>query len=214
MEKMKTANGLPNRPGGFVITDKAISVCSFPAKAKILDLGCGSGATLHHLKRNYDFDVCGIDKHPDIFNNQNSIVNAVAEDIPLSSSTQDGIIMECSFSVMSDPEKVLNECHRVLKSDGRLIISDMYARGDPATLKGILGCIRTKEYLFSQIERNGFSIDFFEDFSYYLQAMWGQMIFEQGATKFYCSLGVTPETIKRIKCGYFLLLATKKRELQ
>jgi hypothetical protein len=43
---MTKAFGATNRPGGFIITDQAISFCSFQPGTKSLDLGCGSGATV------------------------------------------------------------------------------------------------------------------------------------------------------------------------
>jgi len=206
---MKKTVSLQNRPGGFIITDKANSLCSFPAKAKILDLGCGNGATVEHLKNNYGFDVFGIDKNPEFVNSQTPIVKASAEELPISSSTFDGVIMECSLSVMDNSEKVLKECHRVLNTKGRLIVSDMYARGEAVQLKGCLGNIATKEELISLIEKNNFTLEYFEDFSHHLQTMWGQMIFEKGAESFYSEMGICAETFKRIKCGYCLIVAAK-----
>lgn len=81
--------------------------------------------------------------------------------------------MECSLSVMDDQSVVLKECNRVLK-DGRLIVSDMYARGEPARLKGCLGRVDTKEDIISTIESNGFAVEYFEDFTHHLQTMWGK----------------------------------------
>ena len=117
--------------------------------------------------------------------------------------------MECSFSLMEDQEVVLTECHRVLKPDGRLIVSDMYAHGQPEKLSGCLGRMERKENIISILKSNGFSVELFEDYTHELQTMWGQMIFEQGAKSFYCSMGVDPATLKRIKCGYYLIIATK-----
>ena len=128
MEAVKCITGGLIRPGGFAITDRAISFCSFQRGAKILDIGCGSGATVNHLIQNQDFDAFGVDK---------DLSQAIEQDT------------------------------------------------------------------------NGFSVELFEDYTHELQTMWGQMIFEQGAKSFYCSMGVDPETLKRIKCGYFLIIAKK-----
>ncbi|MCL5290189.1 MAG: SAM-dependent methyltransferase, partial [Firmicutes bacterium] len=36
------------RPGGFTLTDKAVQYCGFKPGTTVLDLGCGTGATVEH----------------------------------------------------------------------------------------------------------------------------------------------------------------------
>jgi arsenite methyltransferase len=213
METVKKISGIVNHPGSFEITDKAIRFCSFKKGAEILDLGCGSGATVDYLTQKYGFKTSGLDIEPETVYIQTDLIKASAEKIPFPENTFDGIIMECSFSMMDDQVKVLSECRRVLRKDGRLIISDMYARGEPARLKGCLGRIDSKDDIMKIIGRNGFTINFFEDFSHHLQTMWGQMIFENGTKSFYCNLGVSPEIMKRVNCGYYLIVAEKNNDL-
>ena len=209
MEPIDNSTRSIYRPGSFVITDKALSYCSFPSKAKLLDIGCGTGATVLHMINNYNFDAFGIDKN--LKNNSAKyLIKALAEDIPFLAASKDGVIMECSFSLMDDQEKVLKECYRVLKNDGRLIISEIYARGEAAQLNGCLGFVDTKENLIYKLECNNFKIELFEDFSHHLQSMWGQMIFEKGAKSFYKELGVCYEKLKQVKCGYCLIIARKE----
>ena len=209
MEAVKCITGGLIRPGGFAITDRAISFCSFQRGAKILDIGCGSGATVNHLIQNHSFDAIGLDKDLSSTIEQSNLIRSSAENLPFPLSSMDGVIMECSFSLMEDQEVVLKECYRVLKTGGRLIVSDMYAHDGLAKLNGCLGRMDSKENIISILETNGFSVELFEDYTHELQTMWGQMIFEQGAKSFYCSMGVDPETLKRIKCGYFLIIAKK-----
>ncbi|NJO87604.1 MAG: hypothetical protein HC831_00575 [Chloroflexia bacterium] len=61
------------------------------------------------------------------------------------------------------------------------------------------------------LETNGFDLEVFEDHSQHLKTLWGQTIFEKGAKAFYCDLGVSPEQMKRIRCGYYLIVAKKKK---
>ena len=199
-----------NRPGGFLITDRALNFCNFPAKAKILDLGCGTGATVEHVINNYGFNISGLDKNLAKVGNQKKLIVASANNIPYADAKLDGVLMECSLSMMENPVAVLKECHRILKMDGRLIISDVYAQGEPARLKGCLNRVDTKNDILEMLFQNGFKQELFEDYSPYLKATWGQMIFEKGACEFYCSLGVDIDTMKRIKCGYYLIIARKK----
>ncbi len=205
---MNSPNCNINRPGGFLITDKAIEFCSLNKDSKIIDIGCGHGATVDHLISNYGFSAVGIDIS-EKRSGSSFFVNS-AENIPFAESCFDAVIMECSFSLTENQDKVLAECLRVLKPKGYLIISDMYALGTPARLQSSLGLIDSKENIFSILFKNGFTINLFEDFSDQLRAMWGQMIFDKGATAFYCEIGASPEKMKLIKCGYFLLIATKK----
>ncbi len=207
---MKKTPGLTNRPGGFLITERAFNFCSFKARARILDLGCGNGDTVKYLIQNYGFEAYGLDNNPELVETSYNLIKSSAEEIPFPSASLDGVLMECSFSVMGNQTEVLKEARRVLKTDGRLIISDMYARGVPAKLKGCLGYIDTKENLITRIEDNCFKQELFEDFSHHLQTMWGQMIFEEGEKSFYCNLGADTETLKRIRCGYCLIVAGKK----
>lgn len=198
------------RPGGFIITERAISLCSFPAGAKILDLGCGSGATAGYLTKNYRFDTYGIDKCLEQELSSEKLLKTSANDLPFNDGFADGIIMECSFSLMENPAEVLKECFRTLNEKGILIITDMYALGESAKLTGCLGRVEIKEDIISLLEENLFNIEHFEDYTHLLQTMWGQMILDKGAESFYCGLGVSPDVLKKVKCGYFLLTATKQ----
>ena len=196
------------RPGGFEITNRAISFCSFSKGAKILDLGCGQGATVDHLT-NQGYEAFGIDSNPANISPQSNLITASAETIPFPDSSMDGIMMECSFNLMDDQQSVLKRCFEVLKPEGRLIISVMYARGKTELINGSIGRIETKEDLLHKLEANNFCPELFEDYSKELRTMWGQMIFDKGAKAFYCELGASPEKLKTAKCGYCLIVAKK-----
>jgi arsenite methyltransferase len=208
---MKKTQVIINRPGGFEITDKALTLCSFIPGAKVIDLGCGSGATVNYLTHHYGLDASGIDINPGTADNQKNILAGSAESIPFPSESMEGIFMECSFSVMKNQNKVLLECFRVLQDHGHLIISDMYAKGEPADLSGCAGKLERKETLIGMLEGHGFKVIHFEDYSHTLQSMWGQIIFDKGAEAFYQYLGTDQETMKKIKCGYYLMTAVKKQ---
>ncbi len=210
MGSVNNVSCIVNRPGGFIITDRALRFCSFPTHAKILDLGCGFGSTIDHIVKNYGLEALGLDPNEESSNP--NILKASAEKIPFPNVSFNGILMECSFSVVNNQETVLKECHRVLKTDGHLMISDIYARGEATHLTGCLGRVDTKENIILLLENKGFTIELFEDFSTHLKAMWGQMIFDKGAKSFYCELGINPDAMKRIKCGYYLIVAKKNTQ--
>jgi arsenite methyltransferase len=54
------------RPGGFIITDRALSFCNFDMKSKLVDVGCGLGATVQHAWKHYGLHICGIDKSREV----------------------------------------------------------------------------------------------------------------------------------------------------
>jgi len=199
------------RPGGYKITERALEFCDFSQDAKLADIGCGLGATVRHIRRNYGYDICGIEKDKD------AVKLAVTQfvyagdstELPFVSEELDGLLFECSLSKMDNPELVFTQCQRVLKPGGYLIISDMYARGSGATLSGLLGRIEAKEVLMDKFKSNGFNIKLFEDYSDDLQTMWGQLIFEHGAKALCENLGTDSGKLKKIKCGYCLIIAQK-----
>ena len=197
------------RPGGFEITSRAISFCAFRKGATILDLGCGQGATVDYLT-GHGFEAFGIDSNPVNICLQNNLIIASAETIPFPDSSIDGVIMECSFNLVNDQMAALKECLRVLKPEGRLIISILYARGDEEVhVQSSLGQIESKDTIINKLIDSHFFPELFEDYSDHLRTMWGQMIFDKGAKAFYCELGISPEKLKGVKCGYCLIIAKK-----
>lgn len=201
------------RPGGFVITDRAIRFCNFKKNSKLADIGCGLGATVRYVKENYKLDICGVDK------DENSLCQAInygkddvflltdGSHLPFDDGIIDGLLFECSLSKMDNYDLILNECSRVLEADGYLVISDLYARGKPAQLSGLLGRVDTKETFLKILAQYNFKVKLFEDYSSSLLELWGQMIFEHGANELYDNIGTDIKSLKEIKCGYFLIVA-------
>ena len=133
------------RPGEFDITDRGIELAKLKKGSKILDIGCGEGESLNHLKTKYGIEGEGIDmslpmiskakeKYPDIkvsFGDGEFLDN-------YSSYTFDGVMMECVLSLINIPDEALHEAYCVLKKGGMLIISDLYEKDpDPMQLKAV-----------------------------------------------------------------------------
>jgi hypothetical protein len=102
--------------------------------------------------------------------------------------------------MLNNPQSIERRKKKILE----LILCDVTAE-----FSGCLGRIENRENIISLLKENLFDIEYFEDFTHALQAYWGQLIFDLGAEAFYCSLGVDPGVLKRVKCGYFLIIAQR-----
>ena len=199
-----------NRPGGFLITERGLELCALSPGARLLDVGCGKGETVDHLRREHGFESYGVDQDPESVRGRRDLACARGEHLPWADGTMDGVLMECSLSVMEEPDRVLAECHRVLAPVGRLLLSDVYARGQGARLQGCLGRVETRAALVARMEARGFVVAHFEDVSRHLKALWGQWILEHGSAALCAELGADHQRLKAIDCGYALLVARKE----
>lgn len=219
------------RPGGFRITQRALEFCDFPKEAKLLDLGCGNGATVEYIEKNFPYTCSGIDLSPFLIEEGlkkspglHLFVGDV-ENIPFEDSTMDGILAECSFCLMKNKPLALKEIKRVLKPHGKLIISDMYIRDKRGydVVKNSSGknCFVNAliiEELEIMLENMGFEIDLFENHTNELKSMIGKMIMEYGSTKAFFEVITNNSTecentynlSKKLKLGYFLCVAKIK----
>ena len=131
---VRTVTGPTIRPGGLFLTDRALAFCDFPPGAQLLDVGCGIGATVEHLRECHRLDAVGIDPSCSMLeegrarNPELPLGLGSAERIPAADGSKDGILCECVLSLLPDPALVLAEFRRVLRPDGFLILSDMYDR--------------------------------------------------------------------------------------
>lgn len=232
---MRQVTGETIRPGGFYLTDRALDFCAFPAGATVLDLGCGCGATVEYLREVYRFQAIGVDpsellladgrqRKPDL-----PLLRAWGEDLPFTPGRMDGVLAECTFSLMSDLDRTIREINRVLKADGRLVVNDVYAR-NPAGIQelqqlNIDSCLRgaiTKKELIAKLEANGFEIILWEDHTDLLKHLTAKMIWTHGSmTEFWLktsSCTIDPHqaqlAMAKAKMGYFMLIAVKKPNIE
>ena len=227
--KIHEVTGETIRPGGFALTKRAIEYCGFGKGARLLDVGCGLGATVEYLVDQHDFDVMGIDAsfmllkkkktlRPDLL-----LIEAKAESLPLESGSMDGVICECSFSLLEDQKQALSEFYRVLKDKSRLIITDMYVR-NPSSLTSlrhldikscITGAKSRLEYL-NMLADSGFDLILWEDHTKYLAELTAKLILSGlSIEEFFSYVLSNPKgscvkaDIKAARLGYFMLVAKK-----
>lgn len=132
------------RPGGFEITDRALEIANYKMGSRILDIGCGEGDTVDHLNKlglkaeGIEINLAKIEeakkKYPGI--NVKFGDGTFLDDYM--SYTFDGITMECTLSMLAQPDESLHEAYCVLKKGGRLIITDLYEIDpDPQQMKAV-----------------------------------------------------------------------------
>lgn len=202
-------NGPVDRPGGFALTERGLALCTFPLGARLLDVGCGTGATVRLLRQRHSCEAAGLDADLDRVRGREHLVCGRAERLPWREASLDGVLMECSLSVLEDPDQALAEARRVLRSGGGLLVSDIYARGAGARLGGCLGRVETRQEIVARFETARFQVERFEDCTPHLRALWGQRILERGRAALCAELGADPERLRHIDCGYALLVARK-----
>ncbi len=199
------------RPGGFDITNRAMDFCAFNARAKVIDVGCGLGASVRHVRGKFDLDMRGVDLHTNAAN----CVKGDAHSLPFEDSYADGVLFECSFNKMQYPTVVLAEVFRVLKPLGKLIIADFYhgEMQDPNKTESTFSVspVGTRDSFTKYLDANGFSLLLFEDFTKAMKQLWGQMIFTYGAKLVRKRFGCGEKGSAASLC-YGLFIAQKKGE--
>ena len=203
-------------PGGTELTKRALEICRFPQGAALADVGCGTGSSVSYINRETEYKMTGID------NDQAAISVAVAEgndciccdatELPFASSSLDGVFFECSFSKIDMPDTALSEAYRVLKAEGKSVISDFYAQEREEHFFGFMGRVEFKERIMSRINKHGFDLVLFEDHTKELHRLWGQLIFDYGreaVDSMLCESG----RILSAKCRYGIFIAKKGADL-
>jgi SAM-dependent methyltransferase len=207
------------RPGGEALTKKAIGLANLPCGARILDIGCGEGDTVALLARQYGFEATGVDISYKLIEKGKTrhagldLQRMEAEFLDFESKSFDAVFMECSLSVCRLHEDAIFEAYCVLKSGGKLIISDLYRKNpDPEAVAKMLAEAREKarrpkidnscdenekpsfitldgafviDRLAGMAEEIGFDIEYFEDESDALAGFMAQAIMGHGSLKDY-----------------------------
>jgi len=143
----------------------------------VLDLGSGGGIDvfLASKKVGQHGKVIGVDMTEEMLERAKASATKFGysnvefrmgeiEDLPVETGTVDTIISNCVINLSPDKLKVFQEAYRVLKNDGKLMISDIVTKGDlPEAVRKsfdawagcIAGALEKNEYL-DTIKKAGF----------------------------------------------------------
>lgn len=215
------------RPGGLRLTKQVIDTCAFARGAKVLDIGCGTGITVEYLCNIYDLCAVGIDISEErlqqgrTYNAGLRLIQAAGEALPFASNSIDGVLAECSLSVMQDTSRVLAEIERVLVPGGKLAVTDMYVRMGSVlqascAYKGQKSGIRSYSELTSLLKGQGFRILAWEDQTAFLKEFVAMYIMEHGSAEALWQCMANRQQDKQLSSqalksglGYFSLIAEK-----
>jgi ubiquinone/menaquinone biosynthesis C-methylase UbiE len=192
------------RPGGLILTQRAVDFCGFDPGDLVLDAGSGYGATARYLFDTYGLQVVGTDmdvnktiersngdratRHTGPGARSFDFVQSRIPAFPFKSDRFDGIFCECVLSLIPDKQACLEEFYRMLKPNGQLVLTDLFIpekyrynglqTDQPLScLDGALSIVD----LITAVEAAGFTITLMEGHTRFLKQLAGQIVFEHGS---------------------------------
>lgn len=223
-------------PGGLKLAKRMAQVARVHEDSKVLDIASGRGTTALFLCKEYGCRVIGLDLSQRAISiargkagvehllGKANFTVADAEALPYKDSSFDVVISECSFSLLLKKKNAAKDFRRVLKSGGKLVISDVILRGkiseELRTIETFASCIagamRLEDYI-ELFEDAGFKNPYTEDHSEELKRTVYKLITTYGSMEgfladlnyFSSSAEVWQRLFKEGKPGYALIALTK-----
>lgn len=205
-ELLACASGSTLRPGGLELTERAVRFCAFRPGARLLDVGCGRGASVAWL-RAQGFVAGGIDASASSLTAGGEaglpLAQATAESLPVADAGLDGLLCECVLCLLARPGRVLREFSRVLRPGGRLVLSDLYRRAG-----GVSGTLPTRRQVQERLRDAGFELQLWEDHSSGLAQLAAQLLLTHGSLDEICA-ALPAVGWQSEQPGYYLAIAEK-----
>jgi len=218
------------RPGGLALTRRALAVAALPPGSRVLDLGCGLGATAAVCRAEFGLDAVGLDVSAGMLAEAREqrpalpLLRASGARLPFRAGALDAVLAECTLALLPDLDAALAEVRRVLREDGLLIACDLYARAPDAIpdLRALplVTCLRgalPRAGFEAKLAARGFTLSLWEDHTEALKAFAARLIFEHGSLASFWGCvtgdpalaGAVQQTTARARPGYFLVLARR-----
>lgn len=220
--ELRQAAGETLRPGGLELTRRAAALIDLAPGARVLDLGCGLGASTAWLA-GQGLTALGLDRSAEQVREARRLhpgpafMQADAAAPPLAQASLDAVFCECVLSLCARPGEVLQECRRLLKPGGWLVLSDVYLRrpelAPDGTMSGsCLAGARGRREVLDLVEMAGLGLAVWEDHSRLLKELAARLVFACGSLAALwefmglggCAGGCDSRPSKP---GYYLLLA-------
>lgn len=141
-------------PGGLRLTERLGQLVKLSRQTRVLDVASGRGTSSLFLAERFGCEVVGLDygaRNVDESNNAAAVrglsgrvrfEKADAESIPFPDASFDAVICECAYCTFPDKSRAAHEFARVLRSTGRVGISDLTRAIElPKELEGLLAWI-------------------------------------------------------------------------
>jgi len=141
-------------PGGLGLTGRLGQLLQLSCESRVLDVASGRGASALFLAERFGCEVVGLDYGAQNVDQGNDAARARgllgrvrferadAESLPFPDTSFDAVICECAFCTFPDKSCAAHEFSRVLRSTGRVGISDLTRAADlPKELEGLLAWI-------------------------------------------------------------------------
>ncbi len=149
----------PLHPGGRDATATLLDRAGVEAGTRVVDAGCGSGASLD-LARDRGAHPVGVDVRAA----DGPTVRGDMAALPLATDSTDVLVSECTLCLATDVDATLAEFGRLLRPGGRLALSDVVVRGDPPDVPDGLAqalCLRGRRdptWLRERVGAAGFAV--------------------------------------------------------
>ncbi len=164
--------------GGTLANDALARLGEIDNTCHVLDICCGVGGPSRYLAHNYGCRVTGIDltasrieaaKRLSLIAGLDHLVTfqcANALNLPFEDTSIDVVISQEAFGHIPEKERLISECVRVLRSDGRIAFTDILATrkttGETRSrLQREMAFIElaSSDFYSHQLARNGCSVD-------------------------------------------------------